>query len=202
MSLQCSNQSTIKEKPTQLSVYKNYVAVKTHFTNDKYDYFKSRGKTNAGFKSLERRADKNFFAKLAKQKDYFKILLSNIAYSDSWIGDIVFNEESLKNYKEFCRRNQSLTYIIQQQLKLLKPNLKENFIIENNHPYIFQLFVEGSIYLETISILAKITGAGQYWDKYLKADPLWQMYRIKVLKYERFLSYDKEKIRQLMKSRV
>ena len=62
---------------TGYEVYKTYLALRMHFTNEKYDYQKYRGKVTASEKSFEERRDRYFFKKLATKysdnelMDYF-----------------------------------------------------------------------------------------------------------------------------------
>ena len=60
---------------TGYEVYKMYLALKQHFTNDKYDYRKYRGRVNASEKAFEERRDRYFFKKLATKYDSNTCLL-------------------------------------------------------------------------------------------------------------------------------
>ena len=50
-------------KVTPFECYKTYVAMKQHFTKDKYDYFKYGGKSRASATSFKSRKDRLFFRK-------------------------------------------------------------------------------------------------------------------------------------------
>ena len=43
-----------------------FLAIRTHFTNEKYDYFQMNGRLRANKESFNRRHDKHFFDKIAK----------------------------------------------------------------------------------------------------------------------------------------
>ena len=47
--------------------YKKYLAIKLHFTKDRYDYFKFNGQTKASYESFIQRNDKYFFIKTARK---------------------------------------------------------------------------------------------------------------------------------------
>ena len=49
--------------------YVKYLAMKSHFTDKKYDYIKYNGKVKAWRTTFETRRDKYFFYKLSKQKN-------------------------------------------------------------------------------------------------------------------------------------
>jgi len=48
-------------KVTPYQVYTEYLALKSHFTNKNYDYFKYNKKVRATLTSFNRRKDKYFF---------------------------------------------------------------------------------------------------------------------------------------------
>ena len=184
-----------KELKTGLSVYKDYCAVKAHYSNLGYDYFLNRGITKAAAASFEKRKDKAFFHKLAKKKNYLNYIIANIAYNNYWIGDIVMSDQADNNYNRFCKYNQSLKYTLKEDIKKLSPKFKDNFLIQKGqHPKILMMFVNNEISLETISILSSITTIYKYWDKNLGNDPLWQGYRLNIIKHERFLDYRKDEV--------
>ena len=125
-----------------LKVYQDYVALKAHYTRMPYDYFMSNGKTKASKTSFERRNDKNYFITLSNQKDYFKYLIANIAYSNYWVGDIALNDMADTNYKTFKRRSESLTYTIMSDLKKMNSNFKSNFTVNKSHPQLLIQYFE------------------------------------------------------------
>ena len=180
---------------TGLKVYKDYCAIKAHYSNPGYDYFVNKGITKASEASFEKRNDKAFFYTLAKKKDYLKYIIANIAYNNYWIGDIVMSDEADDNYNKFRKYNQSLKYTLKTDIKKLSPRFKDNFIVrDGQHPKILRMFVNNEISLETISILNAITTSNKYWDNHLGNDPLWQTYRLNIIKHEKFLAYRKDEV--------
>ena len=59
--------------------YKEYVALKNHFTKPSYDYFKYNGKAKLNPSSFDGRKDKLFFQKLAKHPDVHNFLVANLS---------------------------------------------------------------------------------------------------------------------------
>ena len=49
--------------------YRCYLALKNHFTKEKYDYHKYRGKVRATNAAFYKRKDRFWFEKFARQKD-------------------------------------------------------------------------------------------------------------------------------------
>ena len=52
---------------TGFEVYKMYLALKQHFTKEKYDFYKYNGKVRANEKSFEERRDRYFFLKVSDE---------------------------------------------------------------------------------------------------------------------------------------
>lgn len=187
-----------KEKLTPYETYKLYVALKTHFRTESYDIFKYRGNTNTSFDSFLKRKDKSFFERLSKYKDVPGYTLANIVYNDYWVGEILLNAEADANYKNWWKLRESFTYHCKESLKKLFPSFKENFIVENDHPNIFRLYMAGDISFEFTSAMIDVFDVGPYLETKLKDDILWQDYRLKLLKYPGFAKYKKDELKQLV----
>lgn len=180
-----------------LEAYRSYLAIKNHFTKPSYDYFKYNGKTNVSSSSFEKRKDKLFFQKIAKHSDLVNYLVANISENPKiWSKDLAYSEAAEKAYTAWKKKQESLTYLIKDELSKLDEDFKDNFIIKNgNHPKLLKLYLGGELSLETLCILLNITGAKAYWDKQLEYDIIWIDLSFKVDRYLPFLIFDKAKIK-------
>ena len=126
-------------------------------------------------------------------------LISNFTINEKlWIRDLVYSEESEKNYKEWVKRQNSLTYIFKQDLDKLYSFFDANFLIEDmSHPNLLKLYLRKDISLETFCILLDLSGAIKNWDKKLQYDPIWNEVKLKVMKYIPFIKYNEEKIKKI-----
>ena len=103
---------------TGFEVYKMYLALRMHFTNDKYDYIKYRGKVNASEKSFEERRDRYFFKKLATKYEDNEILNYFVAnfmhdpkgYIKSFTDD---------NYTSWKIKQESFSYKFRQEVDFI-----------------------------------------------------------------------------------
>ena len=183
-----------------LECYKEYLALKNHFNQSSYDYFKYNGKVKVNPSSFDTRKDKLFFQKLAKHPDVHSFLIANLAEdSKAWVRDLAYSEAAEKIYKDWLKRQQSLTYLFKQDIEKLDLNFNNNFIIHNNeHPILLKKYLGKEISLETICILLNITGAKKHWDSKMQYDLVWDNTRIKIEKYTPFIKYDKEKIKNIL----
>ena len=180
--------------------YQEYLALKNHFSKPTYDYFKYNGKMKVNISSFDKRKDKLFFQKLAKHPDVHNFLIANLSENDkAWIKELAYSEEAEKTYKDWLKRQQSLTYVFKQELGNLDTRFNENFICRNNeHPFLLQLYLGKQISLDTLCLLLEISGAKKHWDSKMQYDLVWDTIRTKVEKYTPFINYDKDKIKKIV----
>ena len=181
---------------TPFETYQHYLSLKNHFTNPKYDFFKYGARTRASMTSFNKRKDKYWFEKTSRKysdKEVVNFLVSNFTATDNpqnlWIGEIINSGE--RNYSEWMRRQQSLTYLFKEQSsELLSENeLETLFNCTKGHPPILKKFLSGSVSLETLTIFDKVFHFSKNFDKKLD-DPVWESVSLKLKKYSPFLNID------------
>jgi len=181
---------------TPFETYQHYLSLKNHFTNPKYDFFKYGAKTRASVTSFNKRKDKYWFEKTSRKysdKEVVDFLVSNFTATDNpqnlWIGEIINSGE--RNYSEWMRRQQSLTYLFKEQSNELfsENELESVFDCSKGHPIVLKRFLSGNISLETLVIYYKIFLFGNKFDKQLD-DPVWESVSLKLKKYSPFLNID------------
>jgi hypothetical protein len=129
------------------SAFALYNAIKLHFTSDSYDFFKYGGKTNVSKSNFAVRKDKYSFYKLSRKyslqdlRDFYvaNFLVKNV----SWIGEIA-NEEGESNYKDWQKRNQSLTYRFKEDIMYILDETDGNpndslKVVDGQHPQLLRL---------------------------------------------------------------
>ena len=94
-----------------------YNALKLHFTQESYDYFKYNGKTNVSLSSFENRKDKWHFTKLSKKfnlkDDLVSFIVSNLVNNEKlWIGDLL-NEDADVHHMKWKKVIQSFSYVFE-----------------------------------------------------------------------------------------
>jgi hypothetical protein len=177
-------------------VYCEYLALKSHFSNSKYDYFKYNKKVRASITSFNRRTDKYWFEKTSrkyKDEEIVNFLVANFVESTSvnqiWIGEIINSGE--RTYAEWMKRQQSLTYLFKEQSNELfsETKLEDALNCSKGHPPILKSFLSGKICLETLVIYDRIFQFSKRFDKKL-LDPVWETVSLKISKYSPFLNTD------------
>ena len=182
-------------------VYIKYLALKSHFSDLNYDYFKYNGKVKAWRSTFDTRKDKYFFYKLSKKKDPIEYLVANfIGSNDFYIGNIR-TDESDQIYMDYKKRKESLSYVFKNDLSKMKENFNDNIVVpDNEHPYLLRLYMRGDISLETLTLINKCVNIFDYWDKELKDDIMWPDIKLKAIKYDPFMSVDINKYRKIILS--
>ena len=191
-----------------IDAYRTYVALKNHFTSDSYDYFKYNKKTNVTFDSFQKRKDKVFFAKLGNRKDSYleEFLVSNFIHDTrTWIGELL-SEESEAKYKEWKRKQESLTYAFKNEIDFLDGYTKEQFddlfhVESGIHPRVIRMYLQKEISLETLIILDSVFTFMRRYDTII-SDPLYKEVSKLCKKYQPFLKFDKVKMKSLIRDRV
>jgi hypothetical protein len=181
---------------TPYETYIKYLSLKKHFSSQKYDYFKYQGKTRASVAAFNKRTDKYFFEKTSRKyndKQIVEFFLSNFIVSDNpqnlWIGEIINSGE--KNYLEWIKRQQSLTYLFKEQSTALfsQRELNDVFDCSKGHPILLKSFLRGDISIESMVIYEKVFSFCKNFNKKL-LDPVWEIVSLKIKKYSSFIHID------------
>lgn len=181
--------------------YKQYLALKSHFTTKTYDYFKYGGAIKAKKDSFDCRRDKYFFTKLARRKDLTGFLVAMFVYGkkDLWVGDIVRNEETENLYRKWSKVKESLTYIFMNDLEKFNEDLVSSFVVvDHQHPHALKLLLRDEIHIETFIIMNDILRFTSSWNREMHDPIVWPEIRQKCKKYHPFLQYDKDKLKSIV----
>jgi len=193
---------------TPFETYQHYLSLKNHFTNPKYDFFRYGAKTRATVASFNKRKDKYWFEKTSRKysdNEVVQFLVSNFISADNpqnlWIGEIINSGE--RNYAEWMKRQQSLTYLFKEQMnELLSENELENvFNCSKGHPPILKKYLAGDVSIENVVICEKIFSFREKFDKKLD-DPVWETVSLKIKKYVPFLNIDVFHYKKLLRKIV
>lgn len=185
--------------------YREYLALKNHFTKDSYDYHKYCGKSRATVQSFYKRKDRFWFEKVARQKtdqEVIEFFVANFVSCPDpetlWIGEMI--KEGEERYTNWKKKVQSLSYLFKEESEELFSQTKvdEVFQCSKGHPLILKKFLSGKISLETMVIYNRIFLFGNDYDQKLQ-DPVWQTVSRKIRKYNPFLNIDVFRYRKILK---
>jgi hypothetical protein len=196
-----------------LDVYRTYLSVRNHFTNDNYNFFKFGGKTKASSSAFEKRRDRYIFDKVSKDyKDDEVALLfvSNfIAKEKFWIGNTL-SEESRNIYTMWRKKIQSLSYIFENDVKAIIDEINDREIDfdsvfkiqDGQHPIILRLTLADRISLESFLILNKILDFFPQFNRRIEETIIWPDYYKKCVKYEPFVKVDMTRFKFILKKQL
>jgi len=185
--------------------YREYLALKNHFTKDSYDYFKYNKKVRATIQSFYKRKDRMWFEKVSRQKsdqevtDFFVANFVSCPDPETlWIGEMI--KEGEERYKNWQKKVQSLSYLFKEESESLfdENKFRDVFKCSKGHPVLLKKFLSGKISLETMVIYDKIFLFGNNFDKKLK-DPVWETVSRRIKKYNPFLNIDVFRFRKILK---
>lgn len=189
-------------------VYTTYLAMKRHFTDSKYDYFKYGGRTRSSEKAFNKRKDKYFFERMSRKfsdNDIKLYFIANFVATDNpsavWVGEIMRAGE--RNFNDLTKKHQSLTYLFREECCSLFDEFKlaEVFDCNTGHPPVLKRYLGGDISIETLSIMDKIFSFSSNLDKKLK-DPVWETVSMKIKKYRPFINIDIDRCKKILRDIV
>jgi hypothetical protein len=190
---------------TPFQVYIEYLALKSHFSNEKYDYFKYNKKVRASVASFNKRSDKYWFEKTSRKyndKEIVDFFVANFVSVDNphslWIGSLI--NEGEKVYLEWMKTNQSLTYIFKEQSTELfsQTKLENVFDCSKGHPILLKTFLKSELAPEIMVIYDIIFSYISEFDKKL-LDPVWETVSLKIKKYKPFIHIDIFQYKKLLR---
>ena len=182
------------------NLYTYHLAIRNHFTQPSYDFFKYNGKVSASPTSFETRKDKFFYYKLSKRKEAKDLILSNILVKPKlWIGDICDSEKANDTLNDWQKKQQSLSYHFKNELGNLDDDFDQNILVKDGqHPPLIKLYNRKVISLETLVITIDLAKCLSYWDKTITDTVIYPDINIMCRKYRPFLNYERDRMRKIL----
>ena len=180
-----------------------YLAINNHFHTESYDYFKYNGKVSAKLESFMKRKDRYHFAKLArKYNDELKdFLVANFSKKKYYVRELL-EMECEKNYIEFKKRKQKLTYLITEEMRYLFDKYKHiDFCIgikDGQHSNILREYLGGRIAAETLVAADRIFGIFNDYDTMMNEKFIWPKTRKRLDNLAPFLELEQRKLQTVL----
>jgi len=187
--------------------YRYYLAIKLHFTTDKFDVFQNRGNVKGTREAFNARNDRYIFEKLAQKhsddKEIIQFFVSNFAYGNDTA--IYAGQEAEDNFMQWNKRKQSITKIFVDDLATLLTHIETNRLkhsaifefTEDEYPVALKMFVGGKIAIETLRIIDDFSGIIEKWNQNLSVKYIWDNEMRRIKKLTGFVKYDKIKIEKI-----
>jgi hypothetical protein len=180
---------------TPFGAYRCYLAMKSHFTTDRYDIIKYRGRTDAKQGAFEKRRDRYRFESMANNltdKQIVETFIANFTRYPRYSGP--FDDQTEKRYNDWLKHNQALTYNFGNEVKNL---FEENsqlcyndvfFSGDGQHPPVLTAYLGQGISIETFVILDRLNSFTQQMVGDVVTEGILRTAR----KYDPFLQVDLE----------
>ena len=191
-------------------VYKYYLALKLHFTTDKYDVIEQKGKVRATKTAFAKRKDLFAINKVAKtynDEEVANFLIANFVSGNRWGG--VFDTDAKETYLNWKKRTEGLTYNFEKDLDNIILELEQSnktfehlfYCPKSEHPYIIKAYLRHSVSIETLVILDKIYNLVPKFDSEINDTIVWPDISRLITKYRPFLKIDKDKFHAIIRER-
>ena len=192
---------------TGYETFSLYQALKLHFTQESYDFFKYNGKTNVSVTTFENRKDKYHFYKLsrrlAQKEDMIDFIVANLVEDEkTWVGSLLMQESEV-NYRKHQKVIQSMSYTFENDCKLifgdciLNPN--QVLMTDGDYPVLLKKGLQKLVNIESVCLLNNMLGFVPMWSKKIADTIHWPNYRMKLLKYSAFIPKDDVKYKLILK---
>ena len=188
--------------------FRYYIALKLHFSKDKFDVFKNRGNLNGSLQAFQSRNDRGIFERLARRYDtdqeLIQFLVANFAYGNE---NMIYGmDDAEENYTRWRKRKESMTFLFNSDLSAIQLEAEKNnldqagvlYFYNNNYPLVLKMLLGKSISIETVHILDSLTGIVDTWKNAPEAIILEQDIRV-IKKLYGFVKFDREKMSNIYK---
>ena len=187
--------------------YRYYLAIKLHFTSEKFNVFENRGNVKGSREAFNARNDRYIFEKLARKigndRDIIQFFVSNFAYGNE--SAIYAGQESDDNLAEWNKRKQSITKIFIDDLASLLTYVEINKLPTssifdfnfNEYPAALKLWLGNKISIETLVIVNELDHIVEHWLDNTSVQHIWGSELLRIEKLTGFVKYDKEKLRKI-----
>ena len=187
--------------------YRYYLAIKLHFTTEKFNVFENRGNVKGTRETFNARNDRYIFEKLANKyetdREIIQFFVANFAYGND--ATLYSYADAETNLLEWNKRKQSMTKIFSDDcnkilLDACKNKIKEDAIFNlTNKGYcsILKLFLGNQISLETVRILDDFHPMIDSWKTNSSMVLLWENDIRRIEKSKGFVKYDKLKVQKV-----
>lgn len=186
--------------------YRYYLAIKLHFTTEKFNVFENRGNVKGTRDTFNARNDRYIFEKLANKyetdREIIQFFVANFAYgSDNAIYE---GKEAADNFLLWNKRKQSISQIfiddLANILNYIEVNKTSVFSFENDkYPALMQLYMGNKVTIETLRIIDDIYPFLESWSQQNSVKYMWSAELLRIKKLTGFVKYDKIKIEKIFK---
>jgi len=187
--------------------YRYYLAIKLHFTTEKFNVFENRGNVKGTREAFNARNDRYIFEKLANKysedREIIQFFVANFAYGNETA--IYAGQEAEDNLTEWTKRKQSITQKFIDDLAIILTHIEVNKLptasifnfIDSAYPVLLELFIGGKISIETLRIIDDIHPILEKWQENNSIKYIWNQEMLRIKKLTGFVKYHRIKVEKI-----
>jgi hypothetical protein len=183
-----------------------YLAIKLHFSQEKYNFFMGSGKAKISIDAFQKRKDKYLFHKLSRKlsdEEVVPFLVANFVHSgDTWTRTLL-SDGAEDVYNDWKKKIESMSYVFENDLRKIMGEdhklLTKCKSFDGKYPEVLSLYMQGDITLETLVILNIVINFIDHWDKEISDTIVYPKIAMKMRKYQPFFSIDLDKMKNIIK---
>ena len=179
-------------------LYLKFIALKMHFTNEKYNFLMYSGKTKSSYEAFQRRSDYKMFIVLANRLDQsitVPFLVSQFVDRPSVTVSSIIEQplQAQKIYLNWKSRTEDIKQLYHSDIRTIAKEangLWANAIIQkgNDYPLIFKMVSSKKISPETYSLLDSLFNYTTKEYSGIAGDNLFYSLNLKYKKYRMFIN--------------
>lgn len=188
--------------------YVIYLAVRTHFNSETYDFFKYNGKVSASRTSFDNRRDRYNYQRLSKAisaEDMPRYIAASMALGSKWSGDLL-SDPAKEIFTEMKAYEQACSYRLSNELDSALQecgDMKSLFKLKDGTSPLIELYCSGKLTNYSVAVLSKLVPFANKYDEVLgKDDWIWSKMKIECIKLAPFLHIDLKKVAETVKSKM
>jgi hypothetical protein len=191
-----------------------FLAVKQHFSDGNYDYFKYNGKVRVNAEKFQSRKDRFQFEKIKRKmqdrpEDVLRYLVANLHDNPkAWIGQLT-TSDAMEKYKKWQAYQESFTYNFTESLDAIRKHALDFSVVNHDRdlngllrsgggkwPPLFEMYSNRFIPAETIIAFDRVfPGLFAKWDRDIEDTFMWPITHQYLAAYGHFLTIDRVKIK-------
>jgi hypothetical protein len=187
--------------------YRYYLAIKLHFTSEKFNVFENRGNVKGTREAFTARNDRYIFEKLANKynddREIIQFFVANFAYGNE--SAIYEGQQAEENLVEWIKRKQSITQRFIDDLATILTHTEVNRLpqtsifnfIDSAYPVTLELFVGGMVSIETLRIIDDFYPIIAKWQDNTSIKYIWNQELLRIKKLTGFVKYDRIKAEKI-----
>lgn len=191
------------------AAYILWMGLRLHFTTKSYDWIQYHGKVKVSKEQFLNKREKYIFYALSRKYSYEELkefFIANLFNKPKiWSNDLT-TQEADDVYKDWQKRNQSLTYRFEQDIiKLFEMVETPNDIVRvrgGQEPVLLKQVYYGNIIPETLIILNRYLKFFDMWKTKIGDDIVFPECIFKCEKYEPFMVIDDAKLKKVLIDKI